>query len=184
MQPTKTPANFKNDLKNKGQKGEAKFKEVFPLALLNSPNLCNDFYLLTDNNLAEGIELKTDYYSTPRNFFFERYSSLESLSPGGPWQSLQKPNPNTWFIYYFVNVGVNGTFYIFKTSELVAFLDNEIAKHQPKHVANNNNGRSYTTQGYAIPISACTHLCYRVDVDNLDHIRATTGLSFAKQEGE
>ena len=66
------------------------------------------------------IELKTDYYDEYRtpNFFMERYSNIESQSPGGPWQALEKGSD--YFCYLFIR---NLSLYVFDTAALVTRLN-------------------------------------------------------------
>ena len=88
--------NFQADLK-RGQQGEQDFLKLFT-KLVGTDGRKGDI-LAPDGK----IELKTDFYpmSQTPNFFIERYSSIEVLSPGGPWQA--KAHGCKYFVYYYTS---------------------------------------------------------------------------------
>ena len=91
------------------------------------------------------IELKTDTWKveeTP-NFFMERWSSVEGMRPGGPWQAVGKGS--TVLVYLFINSGV---WYVFEDlPALCQKLDDMVGKMSYIQIRN----RGWTTRGYRIP---------------------------------
>lgn len=132
--------NFKTQLRT-GDIGEALFYQAHGGTLAKEDGRKNDFKCLVTDGF---VELKTDSYSMAKtlNFFFERYSDKEKGTPGGPWQALA--NGNEWFCYFYVS---DLTYFKFKTSELVAALEEVIPLIEPKDIPN----KTWTTQGYAVP---------------------------------
>lgn len=129
--------NFQADL-NRGQRGELDFLKLFT-KLVGTDGRKGDI-LAPDGK----IELKTDFYpmtSTP-NFFIERYSSVEVLSPGGPWQA--KAHGCKYFVYYYT---VDGYGYIFETDSLIKQLEKLENNFKPVEVRN----KKWTTIGYKVP---------------------------------
>lgn len=96
---------------------------------------------------GEKVELKVDFYSMLRtpNFFMERYSSLDVLSPGGPWQAKAHGCP--WFVYFFATE-LHG--FVWQTEALVAQLEKIEGKLKPFNVQNKN----WVTMGYRVPRGA------------------------------
>lgn len=130
--------NFQADLK-RGQQGELDFLQLFT-KLVGTDGRKGDI-VAPDGK----IELKTDFYpmtQTP-NFFIERYSSVEVLSPGGPWQA--KAHGCKYFVYYYTTAGYG---YIFETEDLVQQLEKleTAGKLKPTEVRN----RKWTTVGYKV----------------------------------
>lgn len=157
--------NFQTDLK-RGQAGERDFLALFT-KLVGTDGRKGDI-LAPDGK----IELKTDFYpmtSTP-NFFIERYSSVEVLSPGGPWQA--KAHGCKYFVYYYT---VDGYGYIFDTDALVAQLEamEATAKLKPAEVRN----RKWTTVGYKVRREQLQPLAVFTSHDCTDAIAAAWGFA-------
>lgn len=136
--------NFQADLK-RGQDGEKQFLALFT-KLVGTDGRRGDI-VAPDGK----IELKTDFYKladTP-NFFIERYSSVEVMSPGGPWQA--KAHGCKYFVYYYAG---DRQGYIFLTDDLVRELEVlEVAgRLKPVEVRN----KKWTTVGYKVPRSLLT----------------------------
>lgn len=131
-------ANFKNDLQA-GLAGQKAFKQLFA-ALVETDGRQGDFVA------PDGckIELKTDSYDMQKtaNFFIEQYSSLEVLSPGGPWQAQK--HDCEYFVYYYGN---NSTGFIWRTEALIEQLEAIIGQLKPTEVRN----KRWTTLGYKVP---------------------------------
>lgn len=132
---------------NFGNKGESDFLKYYKA--IKSSDRAYDFILN-----KETVEIKTESRTleqTP-NFFIERYSDIDKLKPGGPWQSI---NTN-YFIYYFIN---DKTFFWFKSKELCSFLDIWIETQKPIYIKN----RTYTSVGFKVPRDIVSHLLIKVD---------------------
>lgn len=129
--------NFQADLK-RGQQGEQDFLKLFT-KLVGTDGRKGDI-VAPDGK----IELKTDFYpmTTTPNFFIERFSSVEVLSPGGPWQAAA--HGCKYFVYYYTTAGYG---YIFDTQDLVQQLEKLEGKLKPIEVKN----RRWTTIGYKVP---------------------------------
>jgi hypothetical protein len=137
---TKKVFSFREDLQ-KGLEREKQFQELFPVKLFKCETYMHDF-ILEDGTTT--VELKSDSYDTG-NFFFERYSSDKTNTPGGPWQSR-----SDYFCVWFTKTN---HYYIFETVSLVQFLNQYIKDNNPKQIKIPNQG--YTTTGYVIPIKDC-----------------------------
>lgn len=120
-----------------GKIGEAEFLKEYP-SLTRLSGFAADFK--TKNNKT--VELKTDLYDMEKtkNFFIERYSDSERLTPGGPWRSLGQSD---YFVYYFIK---NNNISTFKTEDLVSKLE-VITKDLPLISVPN---KGYITKGYKI----------------------------------
>lgn len=138
--------NFANDLK-RGQAGEHQFLTIFK-ALIGTDGRKGDIVTPDGNK----IELKTDFYPMhkTKNFFIERYSSLEVHSPGGPWQAKQ--HGCKWFVYYYT---ADKTGFIFETDNLLTQLDKLESNLTPVHIKN----RKWTTIGYKVDRSLLLYTC-------------------------
>jgi hypothetical protein len=132
--------NFQKDLK-RGQASEAHFLTLFT-GLKGTDGRKGD--LLAPNGTK--IELKTDFYDIKKtaNYFMERYSSVETGSPGGPWQA--QANNCTYFVYYY---SISQTGFIFTTNELIAQL--EPLEQQKRIKAAEVRNIRWTTVGYKVP---------------------------------
>lgn len=89
------------------------------------------------------LELKTDTYSmeaTP-NMFMERFSNLETKTPGGPFQA----NIHGCIKYAYMYIQ-DLTVFIFDTDTLIKRLEKLIPNQKPKNIPNH----TWITQGYAI----------------------------------
>jgi hypothetical protein len=138
---------FKSQLKL-GNLGETIFYEVNCDHLMKTDGREGDFVC---KETGEKTELKTDMwsmFSTP-NFFFERYSDKDKMSPGGPWQALT--HGCKYFIYFYVT---NMTYFRFDAKDLVQVLDDIITQMKPTEIKN----ATYTTVGYRVPRELVTHL--------------------------
>lgn len=98
-----------------GQKHEDVFLKAHPQLTKHTKREA-DFSLPS----GELVELKSDTYdpSQTPNFFFERYSNLETKKLGGVWQAHQ--NSAEFFVYYYP---VTGDYYVFRTAALCATLN-------------------------------------------------------------
>lgn len=137
--------NFHSDLA-RGKTGETTFLLLFN-KLQPTDGRTGDF--LTPG--GEKLELKTDSYSFNKtgNFFIERYSSIEVLSPGGPWQA--KAHGCKYFAYYYINEQVG---WVWETDALVLALDSIVGTLKPTEVKN----RKWTTVGFKVPRTALQNL--------------------------
>lgn len=136
-----TSFNFKKQLEL-GERGESLFMEKYPKKLIIYPGREYDFI---ESHSKKKIELKTDSYNinkTP-NFFFERYSSINKKSPGGPWRAVI--DHVDIFCYMFVRHNV---WYQFNNiPELVNRLETLTAHTGLCYVKN----QGWVTGGYKIP---------------------------------
>lgn len=129
--------NFQVDLK-RGQQGERDFLGLYS-RLVATDGRKGDI-IAPDGK----IELKTDFYpmtQTP-NFFIERYSSVEVLSPGGPWQAAA--HGCKYFVYYYT---VDKYGYVFEVDALLEQLQKLESSFKPVEVRN----KKWTTIGYKVP---------------------------------
>lgn len=133
---------FKESLKM-GDIGQTLYYQAHEGKLEKTDGFKSDFILL---ETGEGIELKTDYWSMSEttNFFMERYSNMNKMSPGGPWQA--KNSGSTIFVYFYVR---DLTFYTFKTDNLIEALEKVIPTLKPTDIQN----KTYVTRGYRVPRS-------------------------------
>lgn len=159
--PSKNPAEFNKDLV-RGENAQKEFRKVFPANLSTPDTRDYDFVLPT----SESLELKTDFHKT-KNFYFERYSSIETGTPGGVWQSAGKQVD--YFCYWFK---IKGYYYLFDTKDLLLFLTEYVALNNPKLIPVPNkryNGDVYITQGYLIPESVIRNsdLCLQIAPEHL-----------------
>jgi len=129
--------NFQADLK-RGQQGEQDFLKLFT-KLVGTDGRKGDI-LAPDGK----IELKTDFYpmSQTPNFFIERYSSIEVLSPGGPWQA--KAHGCKYFVYYYTS---DKQGFVFLVDDLIVQLEKVENSLKPIQVRN----KKWTTVGYKVP---------------------------------
>lgn len=152
-QTTREPADFNIDLEE-GKEAERQFKKVSGLKLTHwTKNNSFDFANFAADGSITSIELKSDKYKNSPNFFFERYSSIEAMSPGGPWQS--NLHHVDLYIYWF-RFSADARFYIFDNAQLTLWLDNYIRENQPRLVEVRN--KKHITAGYVIPIKLVAHL--------------------------
>jgi hypothetical protein len=135
----------------KGKAGEESFHLKHP-TLIRTDGRKGDFA-----HVALGlIELKTDYYANPRNFFMEMevaYEGEETARPGGPFQS--QSHGVDWFVYQFAFTKVE---YWFKTNELCEWLT--LNKHLYKQSTVMN--KKWAGFGLLIPIAVLSlesHAC-------------------------
>jgi hypothetical protein len=132
--------NFNTDLQ-RGKLGEKEICKLFA-GLKLTDGKKGDFLLAN----GEKLELKTDFYdhSKTQNFFIERYSSISTLSPGGPWQA--QAHGCDYFLYYFAAQRMG---YLFRTNVLVSALDKLLQEtNYPQTEVRN---RKWTTVGYRVP---------------------------------
>lgn len=130
--------NFKRDL-GTGQQGETAFHKLFS-RLQKTDGRKGDF-VAPDGSV---IELKTDMYGMQKtpNFFIERFSSLETQSPGGPWQA--KAHGCEFFVYFYLPDKVG---YVWLLGNLLPQLEALISQLKPVEVKNVR----WTTIGYKVP---------------------------------
>jgi hypothetical protein len=123
----------------RGHKGEAAFLARFP-GLMATDGKKGDLVAPDGSK----IELKTDYYPMSKtvNYFIERFSSLETLSPGGPWQASK--HGCDYFVYYYT---VDKQGFVFKVADLVAQMEVLEKTLTPVEVKNVR----WTTLGYKVP---------------------------------
>lgn len=133
-----TRPNFQSDLA-RGQAGELAFLKLFS-GLVGTDGRKGDIVCPDGSK----IELKTDFYpmSKTANFFMERFSSMEVMSPGGPWQAAA--HGCKWFVYYYTP---DSTGFVFLTTDLVK----QLKALEPKLVPVEVRNRKWTTVGYKVP---------------------------------
>lgn len=70
-----------------GSRGEELFLEHYPKKIIVYPERDGDFLEVYS---GKKIELKSDSYNINKteNFFFERYSNIETKTPGSVWQAI------------------------------------------------------------------------------------------------
>lgn len=133
--------DFKKQL-TLGDRGESLFMERYPRKLEIYPGREYDFVVKSSR---EKIELKTDSFNmlkTP-NFFFERYSDIQSKKPGGPWRAAE--DKVDIFCYYFVRFNM---WYEFRDlPELIKVLDKYTEKKGMIWIKN----KGWTTGGFTVP---------------------------------
>jgi hypothetical protein len=153
--------NFQADLK-RGQQGEQDFLKLFT-KLAGTDGRKGDI-VAPDGK----IELKTDFYpmtQTP-NFFIERYSSVEVLSPGGPYQAQK--HGCKYFVYYYTTAGYG---YVFETDDLVRQLEKLESSLKPVEVRN----KKWTTIGYKVPRELLKPIAVFNSMDCTDSIAEAWG---------
>lgn len=153
IKPNVKVFDFNKDLAD-GLKDQARFWAKTKRELDLVPVTHTQAYDFTNSAKDIAVELKTDSYDSS-NFFFERYSSIQAQTPGGPWQSHGK-NVDVLF-YWFKNKQLE-PYYGFALSELIEFLDCYVKKNKPRLIEVKNKG--YTTGGYLIPIQDVIHLAH------------------------
>lgn len=86
-----------------GERGEQLFMEHYPKKLMIHPERDGDFIEI---NSGKKIELKSDSYNMEKteNFFFERFSNIETETPGSVWQAAS--HGCEIFCYQFVRHNV------------------------------------------------------------------------------
>jgi hypothetical protein len=128
--------NFQSDLQ-RGLAGQQVFAKIFK----NAKHIDGKRGDLTINDAK--IELKVDFYSMTKspNFFMERYSSLEVLSAGGPWQAATHECP--YFVYFYMQ---NMRGFVWKTADIVEQLNELENKLAPVYIRNSK----WTTVGYKV----------------------------------
>ena len=149
--------SFEKDLK-KAQKYEEMFATIynkttyFGFMKWNDEKYTAD-YTVEINDSTFQAEIKIDF-TKYNNFFLEKYSNKNTKRIGGPRQA-QKYGAK-FFVYWFVSEknAHQWECYIFKTDELVRWLDENEKKYQIKEVKN----KTHTTTGYAIPIQHLSSL--------------------------
>lgn len=120
-----------------GNRGEEEFSKQFP-GFNRTDGRTHD---LINDETGETVEIKTETRTlteTP-NIFVERWSSIQSQKPGGPWQSKAE-----YFVFYFEK---DNRFFIYNRAELIERVEALVSKLKLISVPN----RTYTTQGYAVP---------------------------------
>ena len=156
MKSSKEP-HFGRDLKQ-GQQDERRFWEISEqfylegsgLRLIQMDGRGRDFRVIERDSKSvlaeEYAELKTDRYTfqETKNFFIEIYSNQALKTPGGPTQALE--HNNAWFIYRFK---YEGDIFVFKTGELVEFLEANDKIYRKASVYNPMG--SYSSLGYVVP---------------------------------
>lgn len=132
--------DFQEQLKL-GNRGEELFLEAYPKKLIIYPGRDGDF---VEVNSGKKIELKSDSYNinkTP-NFFFERYSNVETETPGSVWQALH--HNCDIFCYQFIRYNI--WFQFNNLPKLAERLDNMIEGKSPIWIKN----KGWITAGYKI----------------------------------
>ncbi len=108
-------------------------------------------------NKNETVELKSDQTESD-NFFIERYGDTENLKDGGPWKS--RINDISYFVYYFVK---EGTFYWFRTKELLEYLEDNYDRFIQKKVYN----YGWFSTGLLVKKKEIKHLLIKKDTFNI-----------------
>lgn len=135
----------------RGQQGEELFHMKYP-ELTRTSGRKGDF----THPVTGLIELKSDFYSNPKNFFIETqvgYEGEEAPRPGGPYQALESNIP--WFVYQFMMTKKE---FWFKTEELCQWVTENGRLYKSSTVMN----KKWAGFGLLIPIpvlSSITHAC-------------------------
>lgn len=142
--------NFKVDLA-KGQAGELLLLEMWPELVRLSGRHAD--YIAPDYT---GLELKSDSYSMAKtaNMFIERWSDVKAKKPGGPWQAFGRGSG--YFAYMYMP---DKTCFLFRTHELIAFLEPLIADKTLQSAVVRNI--AWITLGYKVPRILVEHLVVR-----------------------
>lgn len=155
---TGSRVDFATDLKA-GKKGQELVVKTGGGLLKELDGRKNDLELV---RTGEKVELKSERYklnenkkysrkdrSTP-NLFIERWSDEKRCHIGGPFQALAKGS--TFYMHVFSNKKV----VVFKTEELVAFLNKmDFTQKYSKRKAsipNKSGAKAWMTVGYYIPL--------------------------------
>lgn len=107
-------------------------------------------------NDKEKVELKSDRYTEEKteNFFIELIGNTNTGKLGGAHLSVK--NDIDFFVYHYVN---NRTFYWFRPSELVSFVNSNKDKLVKKEVRN----IGWASLGVLVPRNMVKHLVIRKD---------------------
>ena len=151
-----------------GLKAEQKFLSLWGALLQLTASPTEELRWDMSHISGQRAELKTEsraLVDTP-NFFIERYSSIESNSPGGPWQSY--PKGVTLLYYWFPKDSQ-----VFLFDSLPLLMGNiEQRKLTMKQVPNKaENGReAFTGGGYAVKRTtlAFLYIHYKGDRDGTE----------------
>ena len=135
-------AVYKED-KVRGDVGENMLLKVFP-TLKKGSFAARKEYDFFDGVTGATYELKTDFYqmSQTKNFFIEKYSSIENSTLGGPFRSTN----TTYYAYFYIK---DNLLFLFKTDILLKVLESVCANLELVPVPN----MGYTTGGYKVPRS-------------------------------
>lgn len=165
--------NFQKDLQ-RGLAGQQAFAKLF-VNVRHTDGKRGD---LTVNGAK--IELKVDFYDMDKtsNFFIERYSSLQTFSPGGPWQAAS--HECDYFVYMYM---MQMTGFVFAVPNIVKQLEAIEKQLKPVEVKN----KSWTTMGYKVPRQALKPLfefnLRSLNADNADVVdKYCSGWGFKGQQ--
>lgn len=137
-----------------GQLGEALFFEAHEGRLIRSDGRKGDFVCaLTGNKL----ELKTDSYPMAKteNFFIERYSNMETQTPGGPWQAQANSCPQ--FAYMYVS---DLTCFQFDTNRLIEEIERLAPDLDTREIPN----KGWKSFGYLVPRELLKAIYYQFKI--------------------
>lgn len=146
---------FQSQLK-KGEKGEQYFIKCYSELHPRKSSAREVDIFINDN---QKVELKTDSYDpdeTP-NFFIELIGSTKTGKLGGPHLSVE--NNVDFFVYHY---SVDSSFYWFKPSDLVKYIDDFGHEFQKREIMN----RGWSSLGLLIPRERVKHLLVRKDSFN------------------
>lgn len=136
----------------KGKAGEELFMSLQP-GLTKLDGKAAD-YIDQDGN---AWELKSDQYpmASTANIFLERWSCLDTLKPGGPFQSFGRGCKFYAYLYAMDKVA-----FIYPVIGLMKFVEEQekLGKLKPVYIKN----ARHTTVGYKLPRAAIEHLLIKV----------------------
>jgi hypothetical protein len=143
-------SNWNQDL-SIGKLGEKLIREYY--AAKANPKHIDDWDASLDTGCQ--IEIKTDFYSRPRNFFFERYCNLNIRSSGaftgGPFKARHSA---VFYVYYFVDTD---EIYWFPCAQLSDRLESAQQGLRVRQAFN----EGYASDGFVVSIRGCRHLARR-----------------------
>lgn len=144
---------FQKQLKQ-GEKGEKFFIKCYK-ELKSKKSDIREVDIFINGN--ETVELKTDSYSEEKtqNFFIELVGSTVSGKLGGVHLSHQ--DNIDYFVYHYTP---EKSFYWFRPSELVRFIDENGHRFQKREI----KSVSWSSIGLLVPRSEVEHLLIRKDI--------------------
>lgn len=102
---------------------------------------------LIDTRTGETLELKTDTYTTSKNFYLEHHSHYTKGGAevlGGLWKAKEKGA--AFFAYLFINLN---QLYVMRTDDAYDRMLSVLDKYPKRYVSNGD----HVSTGYAIPIA-------------------------------
>lgn len=166
--------DFPKDL-DKGHLAEAWFLEMFRRFLIGTDGKRGDFIVRAD---GEKLELKSEFYVTdspggramefrtamsipnppdgwPRSPYLavERFSSVKTRTPGGPWQASS--HGAKYYAHFYVG---DGRVFAFRTDDILGFMRASLKEDPHRYKTFRCKNRGYVTAGYLVPRTKVAHL--------------------------